>query len=289
MVGHGGSSASSYLADPTSPIPSHCASIVVTSTLRVKYYSAVESPIGVCCCPHKSLLVPMSACCPHKSLLVPMSACCPHKSLLVPMSACCPNKSLLVPVSACCPHKSLLVPMSACCPHKSLLVPMSACCPHKSLLVPMSTCCPHKSLLVPMSICYPHKSLLVPMSACCPHKSLLVPMSASWSCDRKWAVCQQETTCQPGWRIATAKAKPHAYSMAHNSLVLCICNKNSSYIYPLLCRHNTEQNCVMYYNKGHAFSMTTLLQAYVCFLTYVRCDTGHLSLNSIPLFSEGQK
>ena len=35
MVGHGGSSASSYLADPTSPIPSHCASIVVTSTLRV--------------------------------------------------------------------------------------------------------------------------------------------------------------------------------------------------------------------------------------------------------------
>ena len=36
MVGHGGGSAGSYLADPTSPIPSHCASIVVTSTLRVK-------------------------------------------------------------------------------------------------------------------------------------------------------------------------------------------------------------------------------------------------------------
>ena len=45
MLGHGGSSASSYLADPTSPIPSHCcnypvskcpsASIVATSTLRV--------------------------------------------------------------------------------------------------------------------------------------------------------------------------------------------------------------------------------------------------------------
>ena len=31
MVGHGGSSAGSYLADPTSPIPSHCASIVATS------------------------------------------------------------------------------------------------------------------------------------------------------------------------------------------------------------------------------------------------------------------
>ena len=36
MVGHGESSAGSYLPDPTSPIPSHCASIVATSTLRVK-------------------------------------------------------------------------------------------------------------------------------------------------------------------------------------------------------------------------------------------------------------
>ena len=45
MLGHGGSSAGSYLADPTSPIPSHCAvitvskclseSTVVTSTVRV--------------------------------------------------------------------------------------------------------------------------------------------------------------------------------------------------------------------------------------------------------------
>ena len=35
MVGHGGSSAGLYLADPTSPIPSHCASIVVTSSSRV--------------------------------------------------------------------------------------------------------------------------------------------------------------------------------------------------------------------------------------------------------------
>ena len=34
MVRHVGSSASLYLADPTSPIPSHCASIVTTSTLR---------------------------------------------------------------------------------------------------------------------------------------------------------------------------------------------------------------------------------------------------------------
>ena len=38
MVGHGGSSAGSYLADPTSPIPSHCASIVATSTVRVNIY-----------------------------------------------------------------------------------------------------------------------------------------------------------------------------------------------------------------------------------------------------------
>ena len=35
MVGHGGSSAGSYLADPTFAIPSHCASIAATSTLRV--------------------------------------------------------------------------------------------------------------------------------------------------------------------------------------------------------------------------------------------------------------
>ena len=36
MVGHGGSSVGSYLTDPTSPISSHCASIVATSTVRVK-------------------------------------------------------------------------------------------------------------------------------------------------------------------------------------------------------------------------------------------------------------
>ena len=40
MVRHGGSSAGSYLADPTSPIPSHCASVVATSTLRVNYYES---------------------------------------------------------------------------------------------------------------------------------------------------------------------------------------------------------------------------------------------------------
>ena len=47
MVGHGGSSAGSYLADPTSPIPSHCASIVVTSTLRViSLYSSIIQSIA---------------------------------------------------------------------------------------------------------------------------------------------------------------------------------------------------------------------------------------------------
>ena len=38
MVGHAGSSAGSYLTDPTSPIPSYCASIVATSTLRVNIH-----------------------------------------------------------------------------------------------------------------------------------------------------------------------------------------------------------------------------------------------------------
>ena len=46
MVGHGGSSAGSYLANPTSPIPSHCASIVATSTVRVKLYSLFDSSTG---------------------------------------------------------------------------------------------------------------------------------------------------------------------------------------------------------------------------------------------------
>ena len=41
-VGHAGSSAGSYLADPTSPIPSHCASIVVTSTLRVNTMMCIQ-------------------------------------------------------------------------------------------------------------------------------------------------------------------------------------------------------------------------------------------------------
>ena len=43
MVGHGGSSAGSYLADSTSPIPSHCASIVAASTLRVKPYLSTQN------------------------------------------------------------------------------------------------------------------------------------------------------------------------------------------------------------------------------------------------------
>ena len=47
MVGHGRSSASSYLADPISPIPSHCASIAVTSTVRVNIvYTHFITPDG---------------------------------------------------------------------------------------------------------------------------------------------------------------------------------------------------------------------------------------------------
>ena len=45
MVGHGGSSAGSYLADPTSPIPSHCASIVATSTVRVNKCNTIKLPL----------------------------------------------------------------------------------------------------------------------------------------------------------------------------------------------------------------------------------------------------
>ena len=40
--GMGASSAGSHLADPTSPIPSHCASIVATSTVRVKFLNTLQ-------------------------------------------------------------------------------------------------------------------------------------------------------------------------------------------------------------------------------------------------------
>ena len=52
MVGHGGSSASSYLADPTSPIPSHCTSIVTTSTLRVKLLFLLQGDLLTTLFPH---------------------------------------------------------------------------------------------------------------------------------------------------------------------------------------------------------------------------------------------
>ena len=78
MVGHGGSSAGSYLADPTSPIPSHCASIVVTSTLRVNYdlqFSIiVHGNVNICVflfagfIPKKALNFPLSETC-RKSCL----------------------------------------------------------------------------------------------------------------------------------------------------------------------------------------------------------------------------
>ena len=66
MVGHGGSSAGSYLADPTSPIPSHCASIITTSTLRVNsshvcnhLFRSIDLGCHVCIrglkCPEKNI------------------------------------------------------------------------------------------------------------------------------------------------------------------------------------------------------------------------------------------
>ena len=48
MVGHGGNSAGSHLAHPTSPITSHSASIVVTSTLRVNL-SLFDLWLVFCC------------------------------------------------------------------------------------------------------------------------------------------------------------------------------------------------------------------------------------------------
>ena len=39
MLGHGGSSAGSYLADPTSPIPSHCAVIILFQSVTVHQLS----------------------------------------------------------------------------------------------------------------------------------------------------------------------------------------------------------------------------------------------------------
>ena len=39
MLGHGGSSAGSYLTDPTSPIPSHCAVIILFQSVPVHQLS----------------------------------------------------------------------------------------------------------------------------------------------------------------------------------------------------------------------------------------------------------
>ena len=39
MLGHGGSSAGSYLADPTSPIPSHCTVIILFQSVAVHQLS----------------------------------------------------------------------------------------------------------------------------------------------------------------------------------------------------------------------------------------------------------
>ena len=48
MLGHGGSSASSYLADPTSPIPSHCTVIILFKSVPVNQLSRLALS-EVCC------------------------------------------------------------------------------------------------------------------------------------------------------------------------------------------------------------------------------------------------
>ena len=48
MVGHGGCSAGSYLADPTSPIPSHCAVIILFTSVPVHQLSWLALHTCVC-------------------------------------------------------------------------------------------------------------------------------------------------------------------------------------------------------------------------------------------------
>ena len=45
MLGHGGSSAGSYLADPTSPIPSHCAVIIRFQSVAVHHLSTTQAHV----------------------------------------------------------------------------------------------------------------------------------------------------------------------------------------------------------------------------------------------------
>ena len=80
MVGHGGSSAGSYLANPTSPIPSQCVSIVATSTVRVNIWKhvtcdeALDSSSGMiqCSIPHYWSCVEVSG-----KLFIPYCVCLP--------------------------------------------------------------------------------------------------------------------------------------------------------------------------------------------------------------------
>ena len=65
MVGHGGSSGGSYLADSRSPIPSHCASIVATSTVRVNISAFIISNIVL----SGLLLTHQNTCCVNQYLV----------------------------------------------------------------------------------------------------------------------------------------------------------------------------------------------------------------------------
>ena len=57
MLGHGGSSAGSYLADPTSPIPSHCAVTILFQSVAVHQFAVtgtLRDNVGITLCEHLS-------------------------------------------------------------------------------------------------------------------------------------------------------------------------------------------------------------------------------------------
>ena len=60
MVGHGGSSAGSYLADPTSPIPSHCAVIILFKSASIVVTRQKQKLLGYMSVPYDGFMVKTS-------------------------------------------------------------------------------------------------------------------------------------------------------------------------------------------------------------------------------------
>ena len=92
MVGHGGSSAGSYLADPTSPIPSHCASIVVPSTVRVNVSARARSELTTSIRPRRLLQEYLSPLYELSHILLNFSSHCsplPACDVILDDSQCC--------------------------------------------------------------------------------------------------------------------------------------------------------------------------------------------------------